>query len=221
MEEYNRIYPQVPMNGDQNNFRLQKSCEVVHNLQKEIRHYEDVRKKYNRARGIFTKISVGSGVVSVILSASGLGTSLTGFGAVVGIPLGAVGGLCGGISVGFGAASKRLSHKVSKHEQTVSLAKAKVNTIHDLVSKALKDNTISDQEFSLILSELDKFEKLKLQIRQKKQERYRKKHRYVSDKNRGSCGNFKGVNRSRTLKFSFERTPVGWNYEVGIRKERC
>ena len=167
MEDYNRIYPQLPLNGDPNNFRLQKSCEVVHNLQKEIRHYEDVRKKYNRVRGIFTKITVGSGVFSVILSASGLGTSLTGFGAVVGIPLGAMGGLCGGISVGFGAASKRLSHKVSKHEQTVSLAKAKVNTIHDLVSKALKDNAISDQEFSLILSEVDKFEKLKLEIRQK------------------------------------------------------
>ena len=167
MEEYNRIYPQLPINGDPNNFRIQKSCEVLNNLQKEIKHYEDVRKKYNRARGIFTKISVCSGVISVILSASGLGTSLTGFGAFVGIPLGVFGGFCGGISVGFGAASKRLSHKVSKHEQTVSIAKAKVNTIHDLVSKALKDNTISDQEFSLILSEVDKFEKLKLEIRQK------------------------------------------------------
>ena len=161
MEDYNRIYPQVPINGDPLNFRLQKSCEVLQNLEKEIKHYEDVRKKYNRARGIFTKISVGCGVVSVILSAGGLGTSLTGFGAVVGIPLGAVGGLCGGISVGFGAASKRLSQKVSKHEKTVSLAKAKVNTINDLVSKALKDNAISDQEFSIILAELEKFEKLK------------------------------------------------------------
>ena len=167
MDDYNRIYPQVPMNGDSLNFRLQKSCEVLQNLEKEIKHYEDVRKKYNRARGIFTKISVGCGVFSVILSASGLGTSLTGFGAVVGIPLGVVGGICGGISVGFGAASKRLSHKVSKHEQTVSLAKAKVNTINDLVSKALKDNVISEQEFSIILAELEKFEKLKLEIRQK------------------------------------------------------
>ena len=148
MDDYNRIYPQisvagpssgrVPMNSDQLNFRLQKSCEVLQNLEKEIKHYEEVKKKYNRVRGIFTKISVGSGVFSVILSASGLGTSLTGFGAVVGVPLGVVGGICGGISVGFGAASKRLSHKVSKHEQTVSLAKAKVNTINDLVSKALK-----------------------------------------------------------------------------------
>ena len=175
MEDYNRIYPQVPLNGDPLNFRLQKSCEALQNLEKEMRHYENVRKKYNRARGIFTKISVGSGVVSVILSASGLGTSLTGFGAVVGIPLGAVGGLCGGISVGCGVASKRLSHKVSKHEQTVSLAKAKVNTIHDLVSKALQDNAISDQEFSLILAEVEKFEKLKLEIRQKYQKETEKK----------------------------------------------
>ena len=167
MDDYNRIYPQLPINGDPLNFRLQKSCEVLQNLEKEIKHYEDVRKKYNRARGIFTKISVGSGVFSVILSASGLGTSLTGFGAVVGIPLGVVGGICGGISVGFGAASKRLSNKVSKHEQTVSLAKAKVNTINDLVSKALKDNAISEQEFSIILAELEKFEKLKLEVRQK------------------------------------------------------
>ena len=167
MDEYNRIYPQLPINSDPLNFRLQKSCEVLQNLEKEIKHYEDVRKKYNRARGIFTKISVGSGVFSVILSASGLGTSLTGFGAVIGIPLGVVGGVCGGISVGFGAASKRLSNKVSKHEQTVSLAKAKVNTINDLVSKALKDNTISEQEFSIILAELEKFEKLKLEVRQK------------------------------------------------------
>ena len=140
-----------------------------------MRHYENVRKKYNRAEGIFNKISVGSGMVSVILSASGLGTSLTGFGAVVGIPLGAIGGLCVGVSVGFAMASKLLSHKVSKHEQTVALAKAKANTIHDLVSKALQDNKISDQEFSLILAEVDKFEKLKYEIRQKSRKETEKK----------------------------------------------
>ena len=93
--------------------------------------------------------------------------SLTGFGAIVGIPLGAVGGLCGGVSVGFGMASKLLSHKVSKHEKTVALARAKANTIHGLVSKALQDNVISSQEFSLILAEVNKFEKLKHEIRQK------------------------------------------------------
>ena len=61
-----------------------------------------MRKKYNRARGICTKISVSGGFISVLLSASGLGTSLTGFGAVVGVPLGVVGGVFGGLSIGFG-----------------------------------------------------------------------------------------------------------------------
>ena len=57
--------------------------------------------------------------------------------------------------------------KVSKHEQTVAIAKSKLNTISDLVSKALKDNAISDQEFSIILAELEKFQKLKQEVRQK------------------------------------------------------
>ena len=173
MDDYNKIYPQLPNNVDPSsslqsvNFRLQKSSEVLQNLEREIKHYEDVRKKYNRVRGIFTKISVCGGFISVILSASGLGTSLTGFGAVVGVPLGVVGGIFGGVSVIFGVATKRLSNKVSKHEQTASIAKSKLNTINDLVSKALKDNVISDQEFSIILAELEKFQKLKLEVRQK------------------------------------------------------
>ena len=53
MDEYNKIYPQISElltnNTDPNNFRLQKSCEVLQNIENEIKHYEDVRKKYNRA----------------------------------------------------------------------------------------------------------------------------------------------------------------------------
>ena len=170
MAGYNDIYPQLPEDSsgvNPSSFRLQKSCDALKVIEDELKHYENVRKKYNRARGIFTKASVGSGVLSVILSGSGLTTSLTGFGAVVGIPLGALGGLCGAISVGCAFASKRLSNKVSKHEQTVSLAKAKANTIRDLVSKAMKDNEISDQEFSLGFGEVQKFENLKQSIRRK------------------------------------------------------
>jgi len=163
--DYNSIYPNVSQSGD--NFRLQKVCDVLGILEKEVKHYENVRKKYKRTRGVFSKISVGTGVLSVILGSSGLGTSLSGLGIVVGVPLGALAGIFGLTSVGCGVASKRISQKVSKHDQTVAFARAKVNSISDLVSKALKDNKISDEEFSLIISELDKFEALKLEIRQK------------------------------------------------------
>ena len=51
MDDYNKIYPQLPNNVDPSsslqsvNFRLQKSSEVLQNLEKEIKHYEEVRKK--------------------------------------------------------------------------------------------------------------------------------------------------------------------------------
>ena len=170
MDNYNEIYPQLPESGGgqtPSDFRLQKACDALKKIEDDLKHYECVSKKYNRARGIFTKTSVGSGVLSILLSGGGLGTSLTGFGAVVGIPLGTLGGLCGGISIGCAIASKRLSPKVSKHEQTAALAKATENTISDLVSKAMNDKKITDREFSLILGEVQKFENLKQSIRRK------------------------------------------------------
>ena len=73
------------------NFRLVKSCEILTKLEKEEKHYEGVRKKYNRVRNVFQNLCVGSGGLSVILSMSGLGTSLSGFGIIIGIPLGVIG----------------------------------------------------------------------------------------------------------------------------------
>ena len=166
MEEYNKIYyPNLSQGGE--NFRLQKVENVLGSLEKEVKHYENVRKKYKRSQGTFSKVSVGAGICSVVLGSSGLGTSLSGLGIVVGVPLGALGGVLGLVSVSCAAVSKKLSKKVSKHDQTVSVAKSKVNTIRGLVSKAMKDNHISDEEFSLILGELDKFEALKRSIRRK------------------------------------------------------
>ena len=168
--DYNNIYPQLPEESSKANpsdFRLQRSCDELKKIEDEVKHYRNVLKKYNRVRGIFNKTSVGSGVVSIVLCGSGIGTSLTGLGVVVGVPLGSLGGLFGGISVGCAVASKRLSHKVSKHEQIFSLSKAKENTIKDIVSKAMNDKNITDEEFSLVLREVQNFYNLKQSIRRK------------------------------------------------------
>lgn len=93
MSDYNYVYPQLPQDGD--HFRLQKSCEALESLKGVVKHYEDMRKKYNRTRGITHNISVVTGVLGVILSSTALGTSFTGIGIVVGVPIGAFGGLFG------------------------------------------------------------------------------------------------------------------------------
>ena len=161
------LYPQLHHQLDGNNFRLSRCCEVLASLEREATHYDNVRKKYSRTRNVFAQVGAGTGFLSVILSAGGLGTGLTGVGLPIGISLGVIGGIFGIASIGCGIAMKRLSSKVSKHEQTITLARAKINTISGLVSKALNDNEISDKEFTLITAEMDKFNSLKRGIRWK------------------------------------------------------
>ena len=64
-----------------------------------------------------------------------------------------------------GFVSRRLILKAEKHHKFKLLADKKFNVISDLVSKALDDETISDEEFSVVLSELDKFFDKKEKIR--------------------------------------------------------
>jgi len=61
-----------------------------------------------------------------------------------------------------GFVSRHLILKAKKHCKIKQQADKKLNVISDLVSKSLDDETISDEEFSLVLSELDKcFDKKK------------------------------------------------------------
>ena len=105
------------------------------------------------------------GTLSFISSASGVGTALSGVGLPAGASLGAIGLICGILSMFTGAVAKKVSHKINKHEQTVAICQSKVNSIKDRISKALNDNKISDEEFHNIISEVDKYNEMKRDIR--------------------------------------------------------
>ena len=176
MEEYNKIYPELRKDKiypeapkDGKTFRLQKSCEVLEKLEKEAKHYTGVKKKYKRYWDILSRISTSTGTLSFCLSGSGVGTALTGFGLPLGASLGSLGLIFGILSVIAGATAKKVSRKVTKHEKTVSLCEAKINSIKDRISKALTDDKISEEEFSIILAEMNKFDELKQDIRRKYQ----------------------------------------------------
>ena len=57
-------------------------------------------------------------------------------------------------------ANKNLSLKIEKHEKIAVLASS-LNTISSLISKALSDDPISDEEYSLILLEFETFTRMK------------------------------------------------------------
>ena len=177
MESYKEIYPQLPSisndchSGDNthtgDNFRLKQCADYLLLLEKDLQEREKIYKKYKRARSYLLNLSTGSGTLSVIFSGGGLGTGLTGFGIPIAVALGVMGGVCALTSVGAGSLAKVISGKVSKHEKTVSVCQAKINTIKDIVSKALTDNKISHEEFVLIKSEYEKYHEMKRSIRKK------------------------------------------------------
>ena len=174
MESYREIYPQLPTdNGDTGttdaggNFRLKQCADWLFCLEKDLQYCEKIYKKYKRARSALLNLSTGSGTLSVALCGGGLGTGLTGVGLPVSVALGVVGGVCALTSVATASLAKAVSEKVSKHEKTVSVCQAKINTIKDIVSKSLTDNKISHEEFVLIKSEYEKYYEMKRSIREK------------------------------------------------------
>jgi len=168
--EQNNIYPNLNEDNG-SSFRLQQICIIKDNISKNLEHHERVRKKYAKSRSVFNKIAIGSGSISVVLSGSALGTGLTGLGISLAIPLGVLSGFSAIVSSVCASMSKKLSKNVQKHSDIVMLSKTKLNTINDIVSKSLNDNQISDQEFYLIVNEMDKYNQMRQSIRNK---RYRK-----------------------------------------------
>ena len=204
MEEYIKIYPELPKEPpkDGNAFRLQQSCRVLENLEKEAKHYARVRKKYKRCYNLLSKICASTGTLSFCLSGSGVGTAFSGVGIPLAASLGGLGLICGVVSVITGEAGKNVSRKVTKHEKTVSVCESKINSLKDRISKALADDRISDEEFENILAEMEKYHELKKDIRvglKKKQGQKNGGWRSQSITPRDSCGN--------TQKTSLRRRP--------------
>ena len=65
-------------------------------------------------------------------------------------------------------AIKKLSLKIEKHEKIAMLAVSTLIIISSLISKALTDDSISDEEYSLILFEFETFTQMKEDLRIKK-----------------------------------------------------
>ena len=172
-----KLYPSLPasapegevviVEGTAQSYRLQK----INEIQKEIALERDKRahlsKKYHRAVKVISGVDSALIVSSMGLGAAGIGVLSTIIAAPVAIAMEGVALGTGLLSIVGGQTNKKLSMKAEKHEKIKTLAEAKLNTISDHISKALTDDQISDEEYSLVLSELDKFHQMKEEIRSK------------------------------------------------------
>ena len=131
-------------------YRMRSCQKILENIEADATRYSSTLKKYTRSRNIFSHLCGVTTGASVVLSASGVGTGVTVIGIPIAIALGALGGFCAMLGLGFGLASKNMSKKVGKHVDNVARAKATIGAINAAVSKALRDGEISDVEYKIV-----------------------------------------------------------------------
>jgi len=165
-----KLYPTLPTAPEERtaqSYRLQK----INEIQKEIALERDKRahlsKKYHRAVRVIVGVDNALVVSSMGLGVAGIGILSTIIATPIAIAMEGVALGTGLLSMVGNQTNKKLSIKAEKHEKSKTLADAKLNTISDHISKALTDDQISDEEYSLILSELDKFNLMKEEIKSK------------------------------------------------------
>ena len=142
-------------------YRLKKIHEIQEILITERDKRNTVSLKYNKGVNAINVIDHCLGVSAIGLGITGVGLLSTIVAAPALIGMEALTIVFGLLRVVGSRAVKKMSLKIEKREKIVMLAVSSLNTISILMSKALTDDTISDEEYTLILLEFETFTQMK------------------------------------------------------------
>ena len=149
---------------EQTKFRLSEIIGIENYFYHEINERKSRIKKLDKYMTIFDYIDK----ILIILSATRGGVSIISFTSMAGAPVEIASASFTLIfSIAKGIMKILLEttrNKKEKHDKILMLAESKLNSIEKLVSKALHDMEISHEEFTIILDEKDKYERMKYKI---------------------------------------------------------
>ena len=145
--------PELPTEDGQN-YRLQKISEIEKQLIKESDARKALYKKYKWG------INITDGVDTILISA-GLVIAGVGLAAPILLPFEKAAIVFGTVRVSIKIIRRMLMSKAQKHYEIKTFGESKLNSIKNLISKALNDGQISEQEIKMVLDELDRYNVLK------------------------------------------------------------
>ena len=169
----NKIYPNIASAPTEDepqqsqNYRLKKIEEAEKFLRDEVEQRGKLAKRFKR-RVIASTITDTSLITAItILEVASVATLTTGVGAPISIVLASAGLLLGLGSGVIHKTQKVFESKSKKHDKIKTLAESKLDSISNLVSKAIENAHISHEEYQFILKEVDNYRVMKEQIRTK------------------------------------------------------
>ena len=150
---------------DVNKYRLDEINKIKGHFDNEIKVIKDIIKKLNKYLVSFDYLDK----IFITLSASFSTLSIASYAIVVGLPVGIVSSsltLIFAISTSINKSLLKVTKKrKKKHNKIIALAKSKLNTIDTLLSSALNDSKISQEEFTNINTEKNIYENIKENIK--------------------------------------------------------
>ena len=168
-----KIYPDIASAPDEDGpqqsqiYRLKKIEEAEKFLRDEAEKRGKLAKQFKR-RVIASTISDTSLITAItILEVASVATLSTGVGAPISIVLASAGLLLGLGSGVIHKTQKVFESKNKKHDKIKTLAESKLDSISNLVSKAIENAHISHEEYQFILKEVEHYRVMKEQIRTK------------------------------------------------------
>ena len=146
---------------------MQKIDEIQTFLEKEVATREALSKKYFRAVRIVDNVDTVLIVITLDGGAGGVALLSKVVAAPAVIAREGVALFTGFLSILGKYSVKKSTSKDEKHEKIKMIASTKLDNIALHVSKALSDNKVTDEEFRLILEELEKYKVMKEEVRSK------------------------------------------------------
>jgi len=144
---------------------------MIESIQEELEMEREKRtvliEKYHKGWTIIDGIQHGLVIGMIGLGATSLGTITTVVGTPLAITMDIAAVTAGILSIASNRIKKYLKTKMSKHEKIRSLVETKICIISEYISKAIQDNEISEEEYSLILAEYKDFNARKDEIKMK------------------------------------------------------
>ena len=166
---YPRIIPSAPIeNKEVSDFRLKHIKDVKQELERTSDIRKSLRKRYSNLNSSLDYSNYALNTVSCISGVSSVSLLSTVALVPVSVVLGGVSAGCGVASVIVTKLNKKFKHKQDKHRDIYNLCENKLNTINSILSKALNDGFISNEEFDLILKEEKHFREMKESIKSKR-----------------------------------------------------
>ena len=187
-EMTDKVYPELPtiresptapvVNGGADDrghsYRLKYIQEVQTFLEEEIKQREASSKKYFRMSRIISIVDNGLAAVTLGIGGTGGALMFTGVGAPIAAALAISGTALGGLTIIGKFCSRKAAFKAIKHKEIRAIAVSKLNTVASHISKALMDDFITNEEFNLILEEVNKYKVLKEEVRSNTKKKLRK-----------------------------------------------